>query len=96
MPATRAQANPADLVLNGQLVAGASLAVPLALGTSASASSHRIWRGSGVLFALPILSALKSALCGPCGPMQFGHLQKITSGKLAPKGPEDSAQGFHP
>ena len=42
MPATRAQANPADFVLNGQLVAGASLAVPLALGTSASASSHRI------------------------------------------------------
>ena len=42
-----------------------------------------IWRGSGVLFALPMLSALKSALCGPCGPMQFGHLQKITSGFLA-------------
>jgi hypothetical protein len=28
--------------------------------------------------------------------MQFGQLQKVTSGVFAPKGPESSAQGFNP
>jgi hypothetical protein len=31
-----------------------------------------------------------------CLGLKFGHLQKITSGDFAPKGLEDSAQGFNP